>query len=46
MTVIEDKPGYIPTKPQIENKQESFQTPTYKNPPPMPSVKPPKPDDE
>ena len=44
MAATKDKPSYTPTKPQTEKRQEVFQTPTYKNPPPMPPVKPSKPD--
>lgn len=44
MAATKDKPSYTPTKPQTENRHDVSQTPTYKNPPSMPPVKPPKPD--
>lgn len=46
MAATKEKPGYTPTKPQAENRHDVFQTPTYKKAPPMPPVKPPKPDDK
>jgi len=46
MAAIKDKPSYTPTKPQMEKRYDVFHTPTYKNPPPMPPVKPSKSDNK
>lgn len=46
MPATKENPNHAPTKTQIEKRNEVSQTPTYKNPPQMPPVKPPKPDNK
>lgn len=46
MEATKDRLSYIIENPQKEKRQDVYQTPTYKNPPPMPPVKPAKSDNE